>query len=843
MRIAIDMQGALTEGSRPRGIGRYTDQLVSAMAALRGGHTLRLMLNANHADAAAEVSAQYGRLLSPDAVSLYRVPRSQDFHLPATAPLRQVGDAILRRHVAGLQPDVMMTTSLFESSPGDFSPPDLARYPARLTAGILYDLIPLLFENLYLRDPNYERFYRATADSLRNIDLLLAISESAKRDAVSLLGVDPARVVNISAAADDRFRPVEMAEAERMALRARVGIARPFVMYVSGADPRKNLQGAVSAFAALPAALRQKHQLLLVTTLRPEDVAALRLHGESMGMEPDGLVVASNLDDEALARLFNLATAFIFPSLYEGFGLPILEAMQCGTPVLAADNSSIPEIVNRPDILFDAGSTVAAAEALGRVLGDEALRRELSDWGIRRARDFTWENSARRALSAMEERLAGRDIAPHVLPAQLLELDGARAELAVALAPAPQMDAQVPAIVDDLLFSVPQFRENGSRRLLIDATMTQATDMWTGIQRVVRQLTASFYEQEVRGEIVPLAVRLEPEAVFSVPEFVATTLHRPPVGHAHPVEPRAGDDLFMLDSSWEHYARYIPVFHQVEKQGGRIVTCVYDLIPELYPEVCVDSMPALHARWLENAVAQSHGLICISRAVADELITYIRARNLPHRAGLRIGWFHCGADIVRAGSGRPPQQAMLRAFDGRRPVFVSVGTLEPRKAQALALDAFETLWARGVDAGLCLIGKPGWKVEALASRLQNHPEFGKRLHWFTNAKDVDVVHAYNHAEAVLCTSMAEGFGLPIAEAGLMDKPVICSDIPVFREVGGEGAVYFPSGDADGLADTLQDWLAGKLTADPAKVSRNSWADAALRIREVLYDGDWYQTLD
>lgn len=841
MRIAIDMQGALTDGSRPRGIGRYTTQLIGAMTDLRGDHDLMLMLNTNHTLAADAIALEYATRLPCGAVTLYRVPRTTDYYPPPQAPLRQMGDAIVRRHVARLRPDVMLATSLFEAAPGDFSPPDLSRYPARMTAAILYDFIPLLFHDLYLTHKPAEAVYRATAESLRQVNLLLAISESAKRDAVMLLGIDPARIVNISGAADDRFRQVKMTENERAALSARVGISRPFVMYVSGADLRKNLKGAVAIFAALPPDVRQAHQLLLVTSLSPEGAAALRAHGESLGMELDGLVIARELDDETLVRLFNLCAAFIFPSLYEGFGLPVLEAMQCGAPILAANNSSIPEIVNRPDILFDVFDTAAAAAALARVLGNEALRWELSEWGLHRARNFSWSRCATLALSAMEERLMAQDaLRPSVLPCQLLEVDGARADLANIMAAVPEHDPDIPGIVDNLLFSVPEFLENGSRRLLIDVTMTQGTDSWTSIQRVVRRLTAAFYEQDIADGVVPVAVRLEPDKAITVPDFVGATLGCESVGTAYPLEIRFGDDLFMLDSNWEQYFWFQPLFRQVKQYGGRIITCVYDLIPELHPDVCNTGVPEAQARWLQAAVEQSHGLICTSRAMADELIIYIRTRNISHCEGLCIGWFHCGSDIMDVHSSLLPQPQTVAALR-QRPVFVSVGTLEPR--QALVLDAFEAIWARGVDAGLCLIGKPGRKVEGLAKRLRGHTEFGRRLHWLTEAQDADVLYAYNNAEAVLCTSIAEGFSLPISEAGLMNKPIICSDIPAFREVGGDGAVYFACGDVAALADTLENWLAGQLSAIPSKVSRNSWADAALRIRKVLYDGDWYQRLD
>jgi glycosyltransferase involved in cell wall biosynthesis len=840
--IAIDMQGALTEGSRPRGIGRYTTQLVNALVEVRGDRDLRLLLNANHSGPAKEVEAEFAPLLPKDAVSLYRVPRTETYHQPPEAPKRQLGEVIVRRHVAGLQPDVLIATSLFEVGPGDFSPTDLSRYPVRITCAILYDLIPLVFPDQYLGDPLSSANFRAIAASLSSVDLLLAISESAKNDAVRLLGIDPERIVNISAAADSQFQPLTVTEVDRQALQSRIGLTRPFVMYVSGADPRKNQKGAITLFAALPPALRRGHQLLLVTKLTPEIKASYQTYAASLGMAPDDLVITADVDDQALVQLFNICTVFLFPSLYEGFGLPVLEAMQCGTPVLTADNSSLVEIVDRADLRFDASDVASGAAKLARLLQDDRLRRESSAWGLRRAKEFTWQKSARLALDAIEQRLP-RYETPHVLPCQLLDLDGTRSELADKFALAPELDGEVAATVDDMLFSVPQFQEGGMRRLLIDTSITQKIDAWTGIQRVVRQLTAAFHENPPGADIMPVAVQLAPEMVQSVPDFTAQTLGRPSMGRPYPVEIRPGDDLFMLDSNWETYIHLDKLFNEVEQQGGRIITCIYDLIPELYPQVCIDAMPAVHSRWLEAAIWRSHALICISRAVADELLTYIHSRKLPHRPGLKIGWFHCGSDILRGSADRTPQPSVLKAFDDQRPVFVSVGTIEPRKDQALAIRAFEMLWSRGVDASLCIIGKPGWKVEELTEYMRNHREFGKRLHWFWDAKDVDVVHAYNNAEAVLCTSMAEGFGLPIAEAGLMNKPVICSDIPVFREVGGDGAVYFPCGNAAALADTLEDWMDGKLQADPTLVSRSSWADAAARISDVLYRGDWYQTLD
>ncbi len=844
MRLLIDMQGATTFGSRSRGIGRYTTQLVAAMARARGGRDVGLMVNANHMDDAGAARIDGLARTPPVPITRYKVPPARHFAPPESAPQRRIADAIVKRHAAALRPDVLLFTSLFEYAAEDFSPIELDRYPCKLSAVILYDLIPLVFEDDYLRNALIRNAFFERTRRLRSADLLLAISESARRDAIARLGIAPERIVNISAAVDEGFRKREVPPDRRGALAARLGLTRPFVIYVAGGDMRKNLGGAILAFAAIPEELRTAHQFLLVTNLDDTAIAGCHDTARDIGLEADGLIVARGIGDDDLVDLLNMSAALFFPSLYEGFGLPVLEAMHCGVPLVAGDNSSIPEIVDRQDILFNARDPGAAAQALARVLSDEALRRDVAAWGPRRARMFSWERSAALALDAMEARFAAAERSrPHALAGELLDRDGARAELADILVGAPDCDPHIETFVADLMVSAPACFEGGLRRLLVDVTDCRRSEAWSGIQRVVRKLVAAFYDAGAAAEtFIALAVRLDEAEPRSAPDFVAGCMGRGIVGRSYPIDIRPGDDLFMLDSNWIDYPTYVPLFESVRRQGGRILTCIYDIIPELHPDVCGEGMPEAHARWLHAAVACSDGLLCISRAVADEVIAYVGRLGLPHRPSLKVGWFHCGSDIHGRGESYAPQPHVRAAFDGRRPTFLTVGTLEPRKCHALALDAFERLWDRGVDASLCFIGARGWKIEALEARIRSHVEHGRRLFWFADARDGDVAHAYEHAAAIVCMSMAEGFGLPIVEAARLGRTVICSDIPVFREVGRDGALYFRLGDARSLADTVAAWLDGAIEADASKVSRNTWEDAARRIRDIVYGDDWYATL-
>ena len=145
-----------------------------------------------------------------------------------------------------------------------------------------------------------------------------------------------------------------------------------------------------------------------------------------------------------------------------------------------------------------------------------------------------------------------------------------------------------------------------------------------------------------------------------------------------------------------------------------------------------------------------------------------------------------------------------------------VGTIEPRKRHAFVLDALERLWADGSPARLLLLGKAGWADPNLVKRLRSHPEIGHRLLWLDDAGDAEVHRAYEEVDALIFASVYEGFGLPIVEAARMGLPVIASDIPVLREVGGDGAAYFRVDDAAALAEAVRAFLDGA-RPDPSRI--------------------------
>jgi glycosyltransferase involved in cell wall biosynthesis len=229
----------------------------------------------------------------------------------------------------------------------------------------------------------------------RRADALITVSHSARRDIVRVLGVAPEKVHVIYEAAAPCFRqfdpgvPADAAELARV--RARYGLAGDELLYVGTLEPRKNLATLVRAFAALHRRGRAR-RLLLVGQLGWK-VAGLLREIEALGLGAD-VQLPGYVPEADLPALYNLARALVFPSIYEGFGLPVVEAMACGLPVVTSDRSSLAELGRGAALLIDPGDSDALAAAIDRVLHDDELHAALRAAGPRRAAEFSWARAA-----------------------------------------------------------------------------------------------------------------------------------------------------------------------------------------------------------------------------------------------------------------------------------------------------------------------------------------------------------------------------------------------------------------------------------------------------------------
>ena len=1254
MRIVFDLQACQTRGSHGRGVGRYSQCLARYVADARG-NDVRACLNGGLTDTIGPVIASFDGVLPASRFSLYQHPPVNQESEAERAAAREVAASLIRRHWLALQPDVLHVAHVFEGFGGDgVSPRVLPHVPGLVRSATLYDFIPLRFSNEYLEQPKFRHWYYEKLGTLRQFDHLLAISETTRRDAIDFLGMEPARITTIYGGADDRFAPCRMPDEAEAAFRQRWGLKRRFVLYAGGDDFRKNLSGALASYAELPAALRVDLQLVYVCAISADTHANLLAQAQKCGLAHDDVKITGYVSDADLITFYRLCDVFIFPSLYEGFGLPVLEAMQCGAPVLGADNSSIAEIVGRPDALFDTRDSAGLAERLTRLLTDEGMRRELSLYGVERAKQFTWTRSAQLALDALGEAhaaarptiaIAGglptlrrtiamftplppcrsgvadynatllpflsryfeidlyvddcevsdpylranfmirphqqfashandydaivyemgnsefhaymldylfrypgvvvlhdaflsglfgyldfhagesgrymqemlrshgsrarryfapvqgtrdpvggsmialpatksvidvaigivshspfnRDVtaahypegwaAPYRIVNQMTrarpEIDAARraitriklgiderdlivctfghvvwtkcgnllleafqnsafgrdprarliyvgelaqdefghsleeaiaasgiadrvsitgyldeeryelflsiADLAVQLrthsrggTPKGVLDCLahgVPVIVnnaasyedypDDVVLKLPAepsvyalatlfdqvhrdptvlsaFRKHGRdyvtrehggeriaaefallvdefsarksggslpvlisevgrviaqtdgadrlaeptaralhaslnaplfapRRVLVDVSHIAVVDHGTGIQRVVRNIVRWLY-CSARPGVQVIAVRLEGDALIEATDWLDVHGLRTPIeveyGGNTPVHLQWGDCLLMLDSSWARYPEFAQVFRRLRELHGSVQTVIYDVLPLRLPHCWPPGTSEWFRGWIEAAIEESDALICISRSVADEVDELMRQGSLPRGRVWRLGYWHLGGDALPQERDEPLVSDRVRQATLSPRTLLMVGTIEPRKNHALALDAIEHIWGRGVDVSLCIAGKQGWLVEDFMARLEAHPEWSRRLHLIKQPTDDELHHCYRRAAALLFPSLGEGFGLPLIEASHFGTPIIASDLPVLREVAGEHATYFKLGSPAMLAVAIENWFTGR---DSGRIPSSSgiegltWEESAEQLLDTALGSRWYRS--
>lgn len=401
MRIVIDLQSA-QGASKNRGMGRYSLWLAQAMAKVGAHHEIWIALSALFPDTIGEIEGAFQGLVPAEHIAVWQAPGPVAACDPANNWRRRTGELVRESFLASLRPDIVHTSSLFEGF-GDDCITSVGRGSESVATGVtLYDLIPLVLEHAYMQDLHVRNWYFQKLQWLKNANLWLAISEHTRQDAIERLGLPEHRVTNISAGCNPDFQPVELTADTERRVRERYGLTRRFLLYTGGIDPRKNIEGMIAAFAMLPRSLRGDYQLVVVCSVQEHDRRRLTELARCRGLRGSDVIFTGFVPDDDLITLYNLCALFVFPSLYEGFGLPPLEAMSCGAPVIASNTSSLPEVVGWEKALFDPKEPEAISEKIREALTDDVFRRSLRKHGLEQAKCFSWEQSARRALEAFE---------------------------------------------------------------------------------------------------------------------------------------------------------------------------------------------------------------------------------------------------------------------------------------------------------------------------------------------------------------------------------------------------------------------------------------------------------
>lgn len=368
------------------------------------------------------------------------------------------------------------------------------------------------------------------------------------------------------------------------------------------------------------------------------------------------------------------------------------------------------------------------------------------------------------------------------------------------------------------------------KRILIDTNALTIQDSETGIQRVIKKIIIGLTETCANVEIIPF--NNHPGKCVVSKELIDTLIPNNTFQLNQEIILTPGDHILnadMLPGVWQKYFQ----FYLDAKQLNIPVSWVcHDLIPCYYPQfwdahVSVDFTEMIDIFF--NHIVDH--IICVSKTVADDHV--VKYFNNIHRPYPAISYWHLGSD-VKSSTYSP---TVIPDIADKK-YLLMVGTVEPRKNHNLALAAMNMLWENGSDLCLVIVGIKGWLADETIKVIESHPYRNKKLFYFGHVSDDELIYCYKNCKALLQLSTVEGFGLPLTEASYYGAEIVCSDIPVFREVAGEYANYV-SLDPIKLVDELSRWDLSNVRIDSKNMPKLSWADSCNNLTNILFNGHVY----
>lgn len=677
-----------------------------------------------------------------------------------------------------------------------------------------HDLIPLRRPDIYLEHPAQRRRYTARLEVLRSADAVLAVSNAAAADVRDALGVEASRCIVVGSGVSQRFVAPRSREGAFDALRRRLpDVVRPFVVFPGGSDPRKNVEVLLRAYGALDERLRRAHQLVVVGDL-PAHVVAHYRHVARESGSFDSLVLTGYVPDETLVLLYQAASLVAFPSLAEGYGLPVAEGLSCGAVACVSDRPPLDEIVPDARARFDPTDVAAMAGALARCLTDDALRAQV----LAHAR-FTvksWDDVANRVASVLEG-LASARRRPW------------RSERKLAVvSPFPPVPGGVSGYSARLVEAVARVararRKDGGPPLAVDCFVD-------GTNRY----------------------RVEPEAVLGVvPRDAGIFLRADGAagGYEHV--------LYVLGNS-ECHANALAALrrrpgtvlaHDVRMSGLLALSQhTYGAVPGGLAAAVARNYPDLPEGLaaggrIAPVDAERYGLVLMKDVVKDAarvLVCSESARRLavvdvgPAGAG-RIGVVpfavSCltGAERAAVDAARgslSASTALPGRVGARRALVASFGIVDPNKRPDVLLDALCALAARGVDAALSLVGPVSEEMAGALRRQADSLGVAERVdvlgdvpwpRYLELLGEADVAVQLRHRSSGECSAT-------VAECLSARVPTLVTATGWMGEIPDDAAAKVPLDcSADVLADAIESLLGSPARRLALAEEGRRWAD-------------------
>lgn len=663
------------------------------------------------------------------------------------------------------------------------------------------------------------------------------------------------------------------------------------ILFVGRIVPNKKIENVIRVFAWYNKHINSKSRLFLVGDDKVIDsyTSRLKRYIKRLGLTGN-IYFSGHIPFNHILGYYRVADVFLCMSEHEGFCVPLAEAMKFSVPIVSYAAAAVPETLNGAGIILKTDDITIAARMLDVVIKDSNLNQLLLRAEENRLNDFAYNNIRNEFLYIVDSlrknikyktpvknsSIGNSDSILNYIDKKyyftpdfndipqfedisvkptFLELfsEGVGFKKLIKILLLKPVYQQVYKVSPTCAVYIRNSIKNIYRLLtvnffnafkgiknkpktilrrttpnvLVDTTYTTDNDLGTGIQRVVNNIFKNL--ENIRNDVLSFRI----DCGVGTTNFLYTArihgmLSDKPEERIVFIN---GDKLLLLDSSWEFYKDFTKVLDSAAKSSTGSFAIIYDLFPIQYPELFDShSFISIFRNWHNMVLKKTDAVLCISQTTADVVIKYYSNANIKRNRSLNVFYFHMGSNIP---AGNMFARESICRFIKRKTTFLMVGTLEPRKGHMVVLQAFEKLIKDyKQDCQLFIIGHDGWNNNDIRQKLEI-PELKDSVLWIQDGCDEELRWAYANSSALIAASKDEGFGLPLVEAAHFGLPIICSDIPIFREVTQGNADYFKAMDADDLARCMSKWLQTEKHPDSSNIRIYTWQESAQEILDII----------
>ena len=747
MRIAIDLQGLQSKGSRSRGIGRYSNNIIKSLIAKDTDNHFILVSNA----ALIDIRDDFLKELSYPNVHYFQwfSPTPLDF-ISNSHYLCNVAKSLRTYTFNRLDPDIIIFTSLLEGfSDNAYTGIKLNDISCPIVS-IFYDLIPLLNSDLYLsRNKLFEEFYLSKLNYFKSIDGLLAISNSSAYEAISHLNINPSKVFNISSGCDKNLFNLS----ENVSLSERINnIVSKFILYTGAGDPRKNLYTLLEAYSKLKWNLYQNYTLVIAGKLLELEIQRLYSWIDLFNIEPEKIIILGYVSDQELVTLYKRCSLFVFPSFHEGFGLPVLEAMSCGAPVIASNTTSLPELLGSKEAMFDPNDFRSIKNLMERSLENSQFIKFLLNNSREQSLKFSWENTASLVFKAIDQVLIKKNKKKHNLPWKVIS-DNNHRLLAGLLNDLDQLECKKKFFKNKILECI-----SASIDLI-----NYNSDYINRIYSTTNQLN-----------------QIKVEGPFDS-SYSLSILNRSFVNAlsncGYKVSLKNTEGFGDYDTNIDYLKQYPNIYSIFKNSESHKEDCDF-LCRNLYPPRVNDMdcrFNMLHSygweesefpkKWVNNFNLNLQGLSLMSQQVKKTLID--NGVKLPMKV-TRLGLDHI----------REVKVDSAFTVQAKKYKILHISSCFPRKSIDILIKSYGLAFDCNDQVTLIIktFKNPHNKLENILSEARQKNRFFPDVHIiYEDLNDSQMKALYLLSNVFVAPSRGEGFGLPIGEAMLLGIPVITTN--------------------------------------------------------------------